>query len=36
VDVSVPETQGLFEAVMEELKTKTEDFRFLGSYRASL
>jgi 3-deoxy-7-phosphoheptulonate synthase len=36
VDVSVPETAGLFEAVMEELKTKTEDFRFLGSYRASL
>jgi 3-deoxy-7-phosphoheptulonate synthase len=36
VDVSVPETGGLFESVMEELKTKTEDFRFLGSYRASL
>ncbi|MDR2102198.1 MAG: 3-deoxy-7-phosphoheptulonate synthase [Treponema sp.] len=36
VDVSIPQTEGVFEAVMEELKTKTEDFRFLGAYRASL
>jgi 3-deoxy-7-phosphoheptulonate synthase len=36
VDVSVPETGGLFETVVEELKTRAEDFRFLGSYRASL
>jgi 3-deoxy-7-phosphoheptulonate synthase len=36
VDVSIPQTEGIFEAVMEELKTKTEDFRFLGAYRASL
>ncbi|MDR3171610.1 MAG: 3-deoxy-7-phosphoheptulonate synthase [Treponema sp.] len=36
VDVSLPQTEGIFEAVMEALKTKTEDFRFLGAYRASL
>jgi 3-deoxy-7-phosphoheptulonate synthase len=36
VDVSIPDTQGVFEAAIEALKTKTEDFRFLGSYRASL
>lgn len=35
-DVSVPDEEGLFDAVMSELKTKTEDFRFLGAYRASL
>lgn len=36
LDVSVPEDRGAFEAAIEELKTKTEDFRFLGTYRASL
>ncbi|MDR1948654.1 MAG: 3-deoxy-7-phosphoheptulonate synthase [Spirochaetaceae bacterium] len=36
VDVSVPDTPELFDAVMDELKTKTEDFHFLGIYRASL
>ncbi|MDR3342417.1 MAG: 3-deoxy-7-phosphoheptulonate synthase [Treponema sp.] len=36
VDVSIPHTETIFDAVMEELKTKTEDFRFLGAYRASL
>jgi 3-deoxy-7-phosphoheptulonate synthase len=36
VDVSIPQTDGVFELVMEELKTKTEDFHFLGDYRASL
>jgi 3-deoxy-7-phosphoheptulonate synthase len=36
VDVSIPQTEGLFDRVMEELKTITEDFRFLGAYRASL
>ncbi|MDR3138724.1 MAG: prephenate dehydratase, partial [Treponema sp.] len=36
VDVSIPQTEGLFETVIEELKIKTEDFRFLGAYRASL
>ncbi len=35
-DVSVPETEGAFDAAMEALKKKTEDFRFLGQYRASL
>ena len=34
-DVSIPE-QGDFFAVMEEFKTRTEDFRFLGAYRGSL
>ncbi|GHU80813.1 hypothetical protein FACS189468_1640 [Spirochaetia bacterium] len=36
VDVSIPETEGTFDAVVEELKTQTEDFRYLGAYRASL
>jgi 3-deoxy-7-phosphoheptulonate synthase len=36
VDVSVPGNPGLFDAAMDELKTKTEDFHFLGIYRASL
>ncbi|MDR2103274.1 MAG: prephenate dehydratase, partial [Treponema sp.] len=36
VDVSVPQTEEIFETVIEELKNKTEDFRFLGAYRASL
>ena len=35
-DVSIPETEGAFSAAMEALKKKTEDFRFLGQYRASL
>ncbi|MDR3161295.1 MAG: 3-deoxy-7-phosphoheptulonate synthase [Spirochaetaceae bacterium] len=34
VDVSIPESGGVFDRVMEELKTRTEDFRFLGAYRA--
>jgi 3-deoxy-7-phosphoheptulonate synthase len=36
VDVSIPEGEGVFDAAMEELKTKTRDFYFLGAYRASL
>jgi 3-deoxy-7-phosphoheptulonate synthase len=36
VDVSIPQTEGLFDRVIGELKTKTEDFHFLGAYRASL
>ncbi|MDR1986582.1 MAG: 3-deoxy-7-phosphoheptulonate synthase [Treponema sp.] len=36
VDVIIPDTKGVFEAAIGALKTKTEDFRFLGSYRASL
>lgn len=35
-DVSVPEPYGEFSEAIEELKKKTEDFRFLGEYRASL
>ncbi|MDR2069691.1 MAG: 3-deoxy-7-phosphoheptulonate synthase [Spirochaetaceae bacterium] len=36
VDVNIPESGGTFDTAIEELKTKTEDFRFLGSYRGSL
>jgi 3-deoxy-7-phosphoheptulonate synthase len=36
VDVSIPPDAGVFEEVIGELKTKTRDFHFLGSYRASL
>jgi 3-deoxy-7-phosphoheptulonate synthase len=36
VDVSIPHTEAAFEGAVSELKTKTRDFHFLGSYRASL
>jgi 3-deoxy-7-phosphoheptulonate synthase len=41
VDVSIPGSDGVFESAvfksaMGELKTKTRDFHFLGTYRASL
>ena len=36
VDVVLPPTEETFEAVVQELKTRTESFYFLGSYRASL
>jgi 3-deoxy-7-phosphoheptulonate synthase len=36
VDVSIPGTAGDFDGAIGELKTKTRDFHFLGSYRASL
>ncbi len=36
VDISIPEEERIFDLAMEELKMKTEDFRFLGAYRASL
>jgi 3-deoxy-7-phosphoheptulonate synthase len=36
VDVVLPPTEETFDAVMQELKAKTENFHFLGSYRASL
>ncbi|MDR1248787.1 MAG: 3-deoxy-7-phosphoheptulonate synthase [Treponema sp.] len=36
VDVVLPPTEGTFDAAIQELKTRTEDFHFLGSYRASL
>jgi 3-deoxy-7-phosphoheptulonate synthase len=36
VDVSLPDQTDIFDAVIGELKTKTKDFHFLGTYRASL
>jgi 3-deoxy-7-phosphoheptulonate synthase len=36
VDVSIPGAAGDFDAAIGELKTKTRDFHYLGSYRASL
>ncbi|MDR2631553.1 MAG: 3-deoxy-7-phosphoheptulonate synthase [Spirochaetaceae bacterium] len=36
VDVNIPGSEGMFDTVIEELKTKAEDFRFLGAYRGSL
>ncbi|MDR2402411.1 MAG: 3-deoxy-7-phosphoheptulonate synthase [Spirochaetaceae bacterium] len=36
VDVSIPDKPELFDAAMDELKTKSEDFHSLGIYRASL
>jgi prephenate dehydratase len=35
LDVSVPPDQGLFETAMENLKKRTEEFYFLGSYHAA-
>ncbi|MDR2181819.1 MAG: phospho-2-dehydro-3-deoxyheptonate aldolase, partial [Treponema sp.] len=35
-DISIPETEGVFEEVMNELRTRSEDLRFLGAYRGSL
>jgi 3-deoxy-7-phosphoheptulonate synthase len=35
-DVSIPETESVFDSAMEELKKHTRDFHFLGAYRASL
>jgi 3-deoxy-7-phosphoheptulonate synthase len=35
-DVTIPKTLDVFESTIEELKAKTKDFHFLGSYRASL
>ncbi|MDR2419361.1 MAG: 3-deoxy-7-phosphoheptulonate synthase [Treponema sp.] len=36
VDVNIPEASNVFNTVVDELKSKTEDFHFLGAYRASL
>jgi 3-deoxy-7-phosphoheptulonate synthase len=33
VDVNLPDRQGVFEELIGELKTKTREFHFLGSYR---
>ncbi len=35
-DLSIPEEEGAFDKALEALKEKTEDFSFLGAYRASL
>ncbi|MDR2617600.1 MAG: 3-deoxy-7-phosphoheptulonate synthase [Treponema sp.] len=35
-DVSIPESEGAFGTVLEELKTRTRDFHFLGAYRAAM
>jgi 3-deoxy-7-phosphoheptulonate synthase len=35
IDVSLPKTTEIFDAVIEELKAKTKDFHFLGTYRAA-
>ncbi|MDR0760154.1 MAG: 3-deoxy-7-phosphoheptulonate synthase [Treponema sp.] len=35
VDVGLPNAESEFDAVLEELKTKTEDFHFLGAYRGA-
>ncbi|GHV75182.1 hypothetical protein AGMMS49942_00030 [Spirochaetia bacterium] len=36
VDVTLPEGAGIFNEFIGELKSKTREFHFLGSYRASL
>jgi 3-deoxy-7-phosphoheptulonate synthase len=36
VDVGLPQTEGGFQAVLEELRDSTEDFHFLGAYRGAL
>lgn len=36
VDVNIPEASEVFNTVVDELKSKTEIFHFLGAYRASL
>ncbi|MDR3276967.1 MAG: 3-deoxy-7-phosphoheptulonate synthase [Treponema sp.] len=36
LDVGLPETDTGFETLLEELKTRTGEFRFLGAYRGAL
>jgi 3-deoxy-7-phosphoheptulonate synthase len=36
VDVSIPGSGGAFDGAIQELRTRTRDFHFLGAYRASL
>jgi len=36
VDVSIPDSAAVFDEAIEELKKKTKDFHFLGSYRAAV
>jgi 3-deoxy-7-phosphoheptulonate synthase len=35
IDVNLPQHTDVFESAVEELKTKTRDFHFLGTYRAA-
>jgi len=35
VDVTIPDSTSIFDEAIEELKKKTKDFHFLGSYRAA-
>ncbi|MDR1565699.1 MAG: 3-deoxy-7-phosphoheptulonate synthase [Treponema sp.] len=35
-DVNIPESEDAFGTVLEELKTRTRDFHFLGAYRAAM
>jgi 3-deoxy-7-phosphoheptulonate synthase len=35
-DVSIPDSPEVFDAAIGELKTRTRDFHFLGSYRAAM
>jgi 3-deoxy-7-phosphoheptulonate synthase len=36
VDVTIPESSAIFDESIEELKKKTKDFHFLGTYRAAV
>ena len=36
LDLAIPDDSSVFDTAMDALKKKTEDFRFLGAYRASL
>jgi 3-deoxy-7-phosphoheptulonate synthase len=36
VDVTIPESAAVFDEAVEELKKKTKDFHFLGTYRAAV
>jgi 3-deoxy-7-phosphoheptulonate synthase len=35
IDVNLPQNTDVFDSAVEELKTKTRDFHFLGTYRAA-
>jgi 3-deoxy-7-phosphoheptulonate synthase len=36
VDVTIPESSAVFDEAIEELRKKTKDFHFLGTYRAAV
>jgi prephenate dehydratase len=35
LDVSIPQDKSVFDGAIDTLKKRTEDFYFLGSYRAA-